>query len=213
MKILHAGKGTLSMFSPLPRAATMRPCHSPSFPAFMARLRERDSVSARALELLILTAARSGEVRGATWQEVDLDKALWTIPGERMKAGKEHVVPLSKPAVALLKALPRIGDYVFPGAVEGKPLSDMALMQLLRGMDANGYKVHGFRSTFRDWAGEKTEFENETIEFALAHSIPDSTKAAYRRYRSLEKRALLMQAWANYCDGAELADNVSRLHG
>ena len=182
-------------------------------PGFMARLRERDSVSARALELLILTAARSGEIRGATWQEVDLDKALWTIPGERMKAGKEHVVPLSKPALALLKALPRIGDYVFPGAVEGKQLSDMALMQLLRGMDANGYKVHGFRSAFRDWAGEKTDFENETIEFALAHSIPDSTKAAYRRYRSLEKRALLMQAWANYCDGAELADNVSRLHG
>ena len=102
-------------------------------PAFMARLRERDSVSARALELLILTAARSGEVRGATWQEIDLDKALWTIPGERMKAGREHTVPLSKQAVALLKALPRIGDYVFPGAVEGKPLSDMALMQLLRG--------------------------------------------------------------------------------
>ena len=88
----------------------------------MARLRERDSVSARALELLILTAARSGEIRGATWQEVDLDKALWTIPGERMKAGKEHVVPLSKAAMALLKALPRIGDYIFPGAVEGKPL-------------------------------------------------------------------------------------------
>ena len=115
-------------------------------PAFMARLRERESVSARALELLILTAARTGEVRGATWEEVDLDKGLWTIPAERMKAGKEHTVPLSKPAVALLKALPRIGDCVFPGAVEGKPLSDMALMQLLRGMDANGYKVHGFRA-------------------------------------------------------------------
>ena len=102
-------------------------------PAFMARLRERESISARALELLILTAARSGEVRGATWTEIDLDKKLWTIPGARMKAGREHTVPLSKPAVGLLKAMPRIGDYVFPGAVEGKPLSDMALMEQLRG--------------------------------------------------------------------------------
>jgi integrase len=182
-------------------------------PSFMARLRERDSASAKALQLLILTAARSGEVRLATWDEmIDLDKALWTVPGERMKAGKEHVVPLSDQAVTLLNAPPRIGEYIFPGAVEGKPLSDMALMQLLRGMDANGYKVHGFRSAFRDWAGEETDFDNETIEFALAHGIPDSTKAAYRRYRSLNKRRLLMQSWANYCEGAELADNVI-LHG
>ena len=114
--------------------------------------------------------------------------------------------------MTLLNAQPRIGEYIFPGAVEGKPLSDMALMQLLRGMDANGYKVHGFRSAFRDWAGEETDFDNETIEFALAHGIPDSTKAAYRRYRSLNKRRLLMQSWANYCEGAELADNVI-LHG
>ena len=182
-------------------------------PAFMARLRERDSVSARALELLILTAARSGEIRGATWQEVDLDKGLWTIPAERMKAGREHTVPLSKPALVLLKALPRIGDYVFPGAVEGKPLSDMALMQLLRGMDANGYKVHGFRSTFRDWAGDLGHFDREVIEHALAHQLPDKVEAAYRRSTALKKRAVLMQAWANYCEGAEIADNVSRLHG
>ena len=180
-------------------------------PAFMARLRERDSVSAKALELVILTAARSGEVRGATWQEVDLDKALWTVPGERMKAGKQHVVPLSKQAVALLKALPRIGDYIFPGAVEGKPLTDMALMQLLRGMDANGYKVHGFRSAFRDWAGDIGHFDREVIEHALAHQLPDKVEAAYRRGTALNKRALLMQAWANYCEGAELADNVRRI--
>lgn len=177
-------------------------------PGFMARLRERESASARALELLILTAARSGEVRLATWNEIDLDKKLWTVPAERMKAGKQHEVPLNKQAVALLKALPRIEPHVFPGAVEGKPLSDMALMQLLRGMDANGYKVHGFRSSFRDWAGDETEFDNETIEFALAHGIPDSTKAAYRRYRSLRKRGLLMQQWADYCDSTEVADNV-----
>ncbi len=182
-------------------------------PGFMVRLRARDGVSAKALELLILTAARSGEIRGAKWNEIDLDKKLWVVPGERMKLNKEHTVPLSEQAVALLKALPHVGDYVFPGAVEGKPLSDMALMQLLRGMDANGYKVHGFRSAFRDWAGDETDFENETIEFALAHSIPDSTKAAYRRYRALNKRALLMQAWCDYLESAVLADNVSRLHG
>ena len=185
-------------------------------PGFVARLRERESVSARALELLILTAARSGEVRGATWGEIDLDKKLWTIPGERMKAGREHTVPLSKQAVALLEALPRIGDYVFPGAVEGKPLSDMALMQLLRGMDANGFAVHGFRSSFRDWAGETlgTRFEHETIEHALAHQLPDKVEAAYRRGTAINKRALLMQAWADYLDGiAQSADNVVQFAG
>ena len=126
-----------------------------------------------------------------------------------MKAAKQHEVPLSKPAVALLKALPRIGDYVFPGAVEGKPLSDMALMQLLRGMDANGYKVHGFRSTFRDWAGDLGHFDREVIEHALAHQLPDKVEAAYRRGTALKKRTLLMQAWADYLDRVgELAHNV-----
>lgn len=172
-------------------------------PAFMAGLIERDSISARALEFAILTAARSGEVRGATWSEINLDKAQWTISAERMKAGREHTVPLSKRAVALLKALPRIEgqDYVFPGAVAGRPLSDMALMALLRGMDANGYKVHGFRSSFRDWAGDTTEFDREVIEHALAHKLPDRVEAAYRRTTALEKRRILMQAWADHCAG------------
>ena len=170
-------------------------------PAFMARLRERESVSARALEFLILTAARSGEVRGATWSEIDLDKKQWTIPGERMKAAKEHTVPLSKQAVALLAALPRVkGEkHVFPGTIAGKGLSDMALMQQLRGLDDNGYKVHGFRSSFRDWAGDQTTFDREVIEHALAHKLPDRVEAAYRRGTALQKRALLMQAWADYC--------------
>jgi integrase len=181
-------------------------------PQFMVRLRERESVSAKALELLILTAARSGEVRNATWAEVDLDKHLWTVPADRMKAGKEHVVPLSKPAVALLKALPRIGAYIFPGAVEGKPLSDMALMQLLRGMDANGYKVHGFRSTFRDWAGDVTSFDREVIEHALAHKLHDKVEAAYRRGTALKKRSILMQAWADYLDGVVESGKVVPLH-
>jgi integrase len=177
-------------------------------PAFLTRLRERDSASARALEFLILTAARNGEVRHATWSEIDLGAKLWTVPASRMKLHREHVVPLSKQAVAMLKKLPRVGDYIFPGAVTRKPLSDMALMQMLRGLDGNGFKVHGFRSSFRDWSGEETEFENETIEFALAHGIPDSTKAAYRRYRSLNKRSRLMQSWADYLDGQVATGNV-----
>jgi integrase len=177
-------------------------------PAFMVRLRERDSVSARALELLILTAARSGEVRDMTWSEVDLDKALWTIPADRMKAGKEHIVPLSDRAAEIIKTQPRVGDFIFPGAVEGKPLSNMAMLQQLRGLDANGYVPHGFRSAFRDWAGDNTSFERETIEFALAHKLPDKVEASYRRSTALNKRALLMEAWANYLDGANLAENV-----
>ena len=183
-------------------------------PAFMARLRERESASARALELVILTAARSGEVRLATWQEIDLEKKLWTIPAERMKAGKAHEVPLTKQAVELLTALPRIGAYVFPGAVEGKALSDMALMQQLRGLDANGYKVHAFRSSFRDWAGDESQFDRETIEHALAHQVPDETERAYRRSTALKKRVLLMQSWANYCDGrAQQSADVISMRG
>jgi integrase len=169
-------------------------------PAFMTRLRQLNSSSARALEFLILTAARSGEVRGATWDEIDLDKALWTIPALRMKAGKTHEVPLGKQAIVLLKAMPRIGDYVFPGAIEGKPLSDMAFLQVLRGIDGNGYTVHGFRSSFRDWAGELGHWDREAIEFSLAHKLPDRVEAAYRRGTALKKRVALMQAWANYCE-------------
>jgi integrase len=182
-------------------------------PAFMTQLRERESSSAKALEFLILTAARSGEARLAVWDEIDLDKRLWTIPAGRMKANKLHEVPLSKQAVALLKSLPRIGDYVFPGAIEGKPLSDMALMQQLRGLDANGYKAHGFRSSFRDWAGDLGQFDREVIEHALAHKLPDETERAYRRGTALKKRELLMQSWANYLDGvATESAGVVQLH-
>src|SRR5262249_52560798 len=113
----------------------------------------------------------------------------------------------SNRALAILKAMPRCGDYIFPGAKEGRPLSDMALTQLLRGLDGNGFTVHGYRSTFRDWAGERTNYGDETIEFALAHSIPDKAKAAYRRYRALDKRARLMQSWSDYCEGKAVAES------
>jgi len=178
-------------------------------PGFMARLGARESASAKALEFAILTASRSGEARGAEWREIDLEARTWTVPASRMKAGREHVVPLSDRAAAILDALPRLGVYVFPGA-EGKPMTDAALMRLLQRMDGNGYRVHGFRSTFRDWAGELGHFEREVVENALAHGLPDATEAAYRRGTSLNKRSVLMAAWSDFCAGklTAVGDNV-----
>lgn len=169
----------------------------------MKLLREREGVSARAIEFAILTACRSGEVRGATWGEIDHDAKLWTIPAERMKAGKEHRVPLSTGAMALLRSLERAGDVVFPGRDKEAPLSDMSLTVVLRRMGRGDITVHGFRSTFRDWCAEAAgnSFSREVCEHALAHSLPDKVEAAYRRGDLLEKRVQLMQAWADYCLG------------
>jgi integrase len=167
-------------------------------PAFMDELRRRDSISARALEFAILTAARTGEVIGAEWTEIDLEGGMWTIPAGRMKAKKEHRVALSRRAVEILRALPRAGEHVFPGARAGKPLSNMALLQLMRGM-APDYVPHGFRSTFRDWAAEQTDYASEVVEMALAHAIPSKVEAAYRRGDLFEKRGALMNTWAKYC--------------
>ncbi|MFA6117397.1 MAG: integrase arm-type DNA-binding domain-containing protein [Sphingomonas sp.] len=166
---------------------------------FMAELRKRDGTSARALEFAILTAARSGEVRGMTWPEVDLAGRVWTIPGDRMKAGKEHRVPLSDAAVAVLATMPRIVDvdYVFP-STRGAALSDMALTAVLKRMHRGGLTQHGFRSTFRDWAGETTAFPREVIEHALAHQLADKAEAAYQRGDLLAKRARLMAEWATF---------------
>lgn len=178
--------------------------------AFMVELRKREGLSARALEFAILTAARSGEVRGATWAEIDLPGRIWTVPDERMKAGKEHRVPLSDEAVKLLEALPRIvgNDYVFP-APRGGQLSDMALTAVLRRMDRGGLTQHGFRSTFRDWAGETTAYPREVCEHALAHKLADGVEAAYQRGDLLAKRARLMADWARYCGTVQgNAENV-----
>lgn len=168
--------------------------------AFMVELRKREGLSARALEFAILCASRSGEVRGATWAEIDLPGRIWTVPAERMKAGKEHRVPLSDEAVKLLEALPRIvgNDYVFP-APRGGQLSDMALTAVLRRMERGGLTQHGFRSTFRDWAGETTAYPREVCEHALAHKLADGVEAAYQRGDLLAKRARLMADWARYC--------------
>lgn len=169
-------------------------------PAFMGELGQREGFAARALEFLILTAARTGEVTGATWDEIDFDTATWTIPEGRMKASKEHRVPLSEPAVALLKALPREGDYIFPSAMrKGDAMSNMAMATVLKRMGRTAITVHGFRSTFRDWAAETTAFPNHVLEQALAHVIGNKAEAAYRRGDLFKKRCQLMAAWAKYC--------------
>ncbi len=181
-------------------------------PAFMAELRSRESMGRLALEAVILTAARSGEVRLATWDELDLEGALWTIPAKRMKAGREHIVPLSEAALALFDRMKQHrrgdSDLVFPGQQRGKPLSDMTLTKVLRDMELP-VTAHGFRSTFRDWVSEETNFPGEIAEAALAHVIADKTEAAYRRGNLLEKRRQLMVAWGEYCEGAA-SNNVVR---
>ena len=171
-------------------------------PVFVERLREVEGVSARALEFTILTAARSGEVLGARWSKIDLDAKVWTVSAGRMKAAREHRVPLSERAVEILSALAavKIGDYVFPGAKRGSPLSVMALTMVMRRMGMEAFTVHGFRSAFRDWAGERTNFPREVAEAALAHVVGDETERAYRRGDALEKRRALMEAWAIFCE-------------
>lgn len=166
---------------------------------FMSDLRKREGTAARALEFTILCAARSGETRGATWSEIDLENSTWTIPAERMKSGKEHRVPLSAPAIALLKALPRFidNDLVFPAPRGGK-LSDMSLTAVMRRMEVDAVP-HGFRSTFRDWAGEQTNYPRDLAEQALAHVLENKVEAAYRRGDALEKRRAMMNAWAIFC--------------
>jgi integrase len=185
-------------------------------PAFMQSLRERGSVSARALEFTILSATRTNESIGARWSEVDLNEKTWTIPGERMKSKRPHRVPLSDRSAAILKAIPREGEFVFPGAKANKPLSDMAMLELARGMIGNGYTVHGFRSSFRDWCKEQTNFPREIAELALAHVVAEKSEATYSRGDALDKRRQLMAAWARYC--AELptgktGENVTPMHG
>lgn len=178
--------------------------------AFMAKLRQQEGMGARALEFAVLTAARSGEVRLATWGEIDLDAALWTVPAHRMKAKREHRVPLSAPAVKLLKALDR-GDpdaLVFPGAKKGQPLSDMSLTAAIRRMKVDAVP-HGFRSTFKDWASERTAYPPEVSEMALAHVVGDKVEAAYRRGDLFEKRVRIMRDWSTFLDKVEAKRTAS----
>ena len=203
--------GLLDQLLPAPGKVS-KPKHHPAvrvddMPAFIKALRQHDGLSPKALEFAVLTAARSGEVRGATWAEIDLEAAVWTVPKERMKAGKEHRVPLNTQAIKLLEAMPRIEgtELVFP-APRGGQLSDMALTALTRRMnfrdDAGRVCVpHGFRSSFRDWVFERTDYPRDLAEAALAHALENKVEAAYRRGDALERRRAMMQAWANYCEG------------
>lgn len=169
-------------------------------PDFMCRLRERESVSRLALEFAILTATRSGEVRGAQWSEIDRQEKIWTIPPKRMKAGKAHRVPLSDRAIAVLDRMEIIAsnEIIFPGGRSRKPLSDAILSKVAKEL-GGAITAHGFRSTFRDWAGDETSFPREIAEAALAHVVKDKVEAAYRRGDALSKRRELMQAWSDYC--------------
>jgi integrase len=173
-------------------------------PAFMAELRTSKVISGKALEFCILTAARTSEVIGALWSEIDLEERVWTVPGERIKAGRPHKVPLSDRAVALLRALPRERDntpFLFIGARAKRGLSNMAMLAMLKERFPS-MTVHGFRSSFRDWAAEQTNFQREVCEAALAHTIPNAVEAAYRRGDLFEKRRKLMAAWSTYCQSS-----------
>jgi integrase len=171
-------------------------------PAFVEALRQNPSVSARALHFCLLTAARTGEVIGARWEEIDLEAKIWTVPGARMKAGRPHRVPLSQEAVVLLRSQPRIegSPFVFPSPATGRTLSNMALLELLRGMRP-GLTVHGLRATFRMWAEEQMRFPRGVCEAALAHTVRDATEAAYQRSDLLDQRRELMEAWARFTIG------------
>jgi integrase len=200
-----AWRGHLSHLLPK-RAKLTRGHHAAmpyqEIPTFVAKLRESNSFAARALEFAILTAARSGEVYHARWSEIDRDAEVWTVPAARMKAAREHRVPLSKRALAIIEALAgaRTCDYVFPSPRGRRPLSHVAMAKVMDRLNVDGPTVHGFRSAFRDWCGEATAYPREIAEAALAHVIGDKAEQAYRRGDALEKRRKLMDAWAAYCE-------------
>ena len=178
-------------------------------PDFIVTLRERESIAAHALEFTIFTASRTSEVLGARWAEIDLDINIWTVPANRMKGNRLHRVPLSARALKVLATLQKeqTSELIFPSTRYNHPLSGMAMAMVLRRMNMSGVTVHGFRSSFRDWAGDCTEFPRELAEAALAHVAGDETERAYRRSDALERRRELMEAWARFVDGEEAVSN------
>src|SRR5262249_8388536 len=200
-------RGHLDKLLP-PRAKVRKVEHHPALPYnemgdFMTTLRQHDAIAARALEFLILTAARTGEVIGARWSEFDLAEKVWTVPAGRMKANKEHRIPLSSGSTAILQQMQSMrlsnATYVFPGGKRGRPLSNMAMLKLLKRMRRDDLTSHGFRSTFRDWAAERTSYPREVAQMALAHTVSDKVEAAYRRGDLFAKRRRLMDEWARHC--------------
>jgi integrase len=200
------------------RAKVQRVRHHPALPyaeigAFMAGLRAREGVAARALEFAVLTAARAGEVLGARWSEIDLGQKLWVVPAPRTKTEREHRVPLSKRALAILEEMRARRDgqqdgtaFVFPGARHGMPLNNAAMLRVLASMGHGDLSVHGFRASFRDWAAERTGFPREAAELALGHAVGDKVEAAYRRGDMFERRRQLMKAWGAFCTSAPSKD-------
>lgn len=208
-------RGHLDKLLPKP-SRVKKVLHHPAMPhsevpVFMGELSHKASTSALALQFLILTATRTSEILLAKWFEFDIGEAIWIIPAERMKARREHRVPLSDSCITILESLPRIDDnpFVFPGARYGRPLSNMALLQLMRGMEygvggqRGNYVPHGFRSSFRDWSGEVSSFPRDVAEMALAHTIENKVEAAYRRGDLFAKRSKMMQAWASYLNKSQ----------
>jgi integrase len=208
-------KGNLAHL--LPKRQRLARGHHAAMPyedvaGFMRDLRGSEAFGARAFEFANLTAARTGEVLGALWDEIDLDRGVWTIPAKRMKAGREHRVPLSGRALEIVRAMheARISEYVFPGLRANKPMAAVTFEKILRRMKIENATVHGFRSTFRDWAGNETSYPRDLIETALAHLIGDQAEQAYRRSDALEKRRALMETWAGFCSTLP-ADKVVQL--
>jgi integrase len=200
--------GHLEHILPSPNNGTE---HLPSLPyqqigSFMAALRAAPGIAARALEFTILTACRTAEVRGARWDEIESD--VWVIPAKRMKAGKEHKVPLSDRALAILAELPRDDPLVFPSVRVGKGLGNHALLRVLERLKYDGVTTHGFRATFRTWAAERTGFEREVAEMALAHAIPSAVERSYKRTTLFDRRRLMMQMWSDFCAGRDVDGDV-----
>jgi integrase len=208
-------RGHLENLLPL-RSKITRVEHHPALPyrelgAFMAELRGEQGIGAAALEFCILTAARTGEVIGARWQEIDLAERLWVVPAARIKSGHEHRVPLCDTALAILEKMTSVrhGEFVFPGGrAPGRPMGHMAMLRVLSRMGRGQLSVHGFRSSFRDWCAEQTNFPAEAAEMALAHAVGDKVEAAYRRGDMFEIRRRLMQAWANFAANPEVTNIV-----
>ena len=219
----RSGKGNLAHILPAHSRVRKVAHHAAlpfdEMPQFLAALRSRGGMAARALEFAALTAARTGEVLGARWGEFDLAAKVWTVPADRMKAAREHRVPLSEAALAVLEqvrplALMRDGKPdsaapVFPGPRRARPMSNMTMLMLLRQMKRNDLTAHGFRSTFSDWAAERTAYPREVVEMALAHTIGNKVEAAYRRGDLFEKRRRLMADWASFCEAPPAGEVVS----
>ena len=219
-------KGNLAHLLPAP-SKVRRTTHYPALPidqvpGFMAALRKREGVSARALEFAILTAARTNEVIGARWAEIDLNAKTWTVPATRMKASKEQRVPLCGAALKVLDEVrplallqggkPSANSQVFPGQRPALPMDGSALLKLLERMGHGDITIHGFRSSFRDWAAERTNYPRDVVEMALAHTIENKVEAAYRRGDLFERRRKLMTSWASFCSPPSVQSKVASLH-